>query len=65
MKISEKQLVALLMDTKTLCNALLHDSEKLKIDDLRITDLIVTVCNLIGEIYRQQSEELKEVDKCQ
>lgn len=57
MKISEKQLAKLIIDTKSLCNAIFIDR-----DTKMINTLAECLSNHIADIYEQQSEELKEIE---
>lgn len=57
MKISEKQLTKLIIDTKSLCNAIFIDRET-----QMINTLAEGLSNHIADIYEQQSEELKEIE---
>ena len=60
MKISEKQLLKFITNTTSLCNGYMAAAPSSTIESL-----IFDLKQLISEIYLQQSEELKETDKCQ
>lgn len=59
MKITEKQICQLILHCKTFQTYLMHGEEEITHQQEIMYEIIE---NLIGEIYLQQSEELKDIE---